>query len=60
MLLLVSVFTYGLFEAKEKVQMSKDSAECTNSIIRRRPEPMVYTRTLGAIVLHTKRIPRSQ
>jgi hypothetical protein len=58
MLLLGLVFTYGHFEAKEKVLMPKGSVVCTNFIIRRRPEPMVCTRTLGAIILHTGRIPR--
>jgi hypothetical protein len=48
----------GLFKAKEKVLMPKGSIECTNFIIRRRLEPMVCTRTLGATILHTERIPR--
>jgi hypothetical protein len=58
MLLLGSAFTYGLSEAKEKVPMSKGSAECTNFTIRRRLESMVCTKTLGAIIFHTERIPR--
>ena len=56
--LLGSAFTYGLFEAKVKVPMPKGSSECTNCTIRRGPEPMVYTRTSGAIILHTGRTPR--
>jgi hypothetical protein len=58
MLLLGSVFIYGLSEAKEKVSMPKDSVVCMNFIIRQRPEPMVCTRTSGAITLHTERILR--
>jgi hypothetical protein len=50
--------TYGLSEAKEKVQMPKGFVVCTNSTIKRRLEPMVFTRTSGAIILHTERIPR--
>jgi hypothetical protein len=49
---------FGLFEAKEKVPMSKGSIECTNFIIRQRLEPMVCTSTSGATNLHTERIPR--
>jgi hypothetical protein len=58
--LLGSVFTYGLSEAKVKVRMSKGSAKCTNCTIKRKLEPMVYIRTLGVIILHTRRIPRPQ
>jgi hypothetical protein len=57
-LLLGLAFTYGLSEAKGKVSMPKGSVVCTNFIIKQRPEPMVCTRTSGAIILHTGRIPR--
>ena len=49
---------FGLNKAKEKVSMPKGSVECTNFIIRRRLEPMVCTRTSGATILHTEKIPR--
>jgi hypothetical protein len=51
-------FTYGLSEAKEKAPMPKGSVACMKFIVRRRPEPRVYTITSGAIILHTGRIPR--
>jgi hypothetical protein len=49
---------FGLFEAKGRVPMPKGSFGCTSFIIRRRQELMVCTRTLGAITLHTERMPR--
>jgi hypothetical protein len=51
-------FTYGLSEVKVKVPMPKGSTECTNCTIRRRPEPMVCTKTSGAIILHIEKIRR--
>jgi hypothetical protein len=56
--LLGSVYIFGLFKAKENVTMPKGSVECTNFIIRRRLGPMICTRTSGATILHTERIPR--
>jgi hypothetical protein len=56
MLLLGLTFIYGLSEAKVKVPMPKGYAECTNFTIRRRPEPMVCTKTLGVIILHIEKI----
>jgi hypothetical protein len=46
-----SMFTYGLSEARVKVRMVKGSAECMRCTIRRRPEPMGYTKTLGVICI---------
>jgi hypothetical protein len=47
-----SVSTYGPSEARVKVPMPKGSAECMSCTIRRRPEPMVFTKTLDVIILH--------
>jgi hypothetical protein len=56
--LLDLVCTFVLFGAKERVPMPKGSIGCTNFIIRRRLGPMVCTKTLGAITLHTEKTPR--
>jgi hypothetical protein len=56
--LLGSASTYGLSEARVKVQMPKGSAECMSCTIRRRAEPMGYTKTSGVIILHTGKTPR--
>jgi hypothetical protein len=55
MLLLGLAFTYGLSEVRVKVPIPKGSTECTNFTSRRRPEPTVCTKTLGAIIFISKR-----
>jgi hypothetical protein len=50
----LSVFIWAL-QSQAKMPMLKVSAECMSSTIRRRPELMVFTKTLDVIILHIER-----
>jgi hypothetical protein len=60
MLLLGSVFLYGLSEARVWTPMQKFFARYINFIIRRRPGQMVFIRTSAATTLHIEKIQRLQ
>jgi hypothetical protein len=51
------VYIWAL-RSQGKSAKPKECNACMNFIIRQRAEPMVCTRTSGAIILHTGRIPR--
>jgi hypothetical protein len=51
----LSVYIYGLSEAKEGVPMLKDFARYMNSITRQTLELMDYLRTSSVTILHTEK-----